>query len=645
MSQKIAKTGLLFAWICAVVLCSPGPAVAQEFEQVEPRTPLLSERSDFEAFVDGIMAAHLKANHIAGATFAAVQDGQVLLAKGYGYADAEKKRPVSADRTLFRPGSISKLFTWTAVMQLYERGKIDLNADVNTYLRGFKIPATFREPITMTHLLTHTPGFEDKGEGMAVRKPEDIEPLGKFLSEHMPARVRPPGQLTSYSNYGVALAGYIVELVSGMPFEEYIEKNIFLPLGMSHSTFRQPLPADLAGDMSVGYKYEDGVFAPQEFELLNGMAPAGALSSTASDMAKFMIVHLQNGLYGEARILQDETARRMHTQLFTLDPRLPGNAYGFWQAEHNDLAEIGHGGDTILFHSELLLVPQLNLGLFVSYNSVGGSGEAREELMNAVLDRYFPAPQTAALNPSENFKKRAGKFAGVYVASRVNASTFEKLGRLVMNLRIKSTDKNTLLLSFFSNKSQWVEVEPLVFKEVGGQGTLVFTEDADGHIERLYVSSAPIMAFLKLRWFETPSFHIFLVSLFGLIFLSAFLWPVRAVFRRICGGPDEERPAPMAARWLALGMSALGLIFMVGTAMMFKNYEQFMFGIPLTMKILLVLPLAAIVLGAGVFFYMALAWIKGYWRGCARVHYTLVFLAFLGFVWFLYYWKFLAYWF
>ncbi len=644
MSQKIASYGLLLFWIGASLIPSP-PALAQEYEQIELRTRDLSDLADFEAFVDGIMAAHLKANHIAGATFAAVQDGQVLLAKGYGYADIEKKRPVSADRTLFRPGSVSKLFAWTAVMQLFEQGKIDLNADVNTYLRGFKIPATFPEPITMIHLLTHTPGFEEKAEGMAVRKPEDLEPLGKFLAEHIPARVRPPGQLTSYSNYGSALAGYIVETVSGMSFEDYVEECIFKPLGMGHSTFRQPLPANLAGDMSVGYKYEDGVFAPQEFELLNGMAPAGTLSTTAADMAKFMIAHLQNGLYGEARILNDETARLMHTQLFTHDPRLPGNAHGFWQVIYNDLAAIGHGGDTILFHSELLLIPQPNLGLFVSYNSVGGAGGAREELVSGILDRYFPAPPMAGPRPSENFKKRAGRFSGVYVASRVNASTFEKLGRLVMNLRVKPTDNNTLLLSFFSNKSQWIEDEPLVFKEVGGQGTAVFTEDADGHIERLYVSSAPIMAFLKLRWFETPSFHIFLVSLFGLIFLSAFLWPVRALFRRICGSSDEGRPAPIAARWVAFGMSALSLIFIIGTAMMFKNYEEFMFGVPLTMKILLMLPLAAIVLGAGVFFYMALAWIKGYWRGCARVHYTLVFLGFLGFVWFLYYWKFLAYWF
>jgi CubicO group peptidase (beta-lactamase class C family) len=644
MSQKIARYGLLFFSIYTSLFLSHF-AVAQEYEQVEQRMPVLSDRADFEAFVDGIMAVHLKANHIAGATFAAVQDGQVFLAKGYGYADVEKKKPVAADRTLFRPGSVSKLFTWTAVMQLFEQGKIDLNADVNSYLQDFKIPATFPEPITMTHLLTHTPGFEDQAEGMAVRKPDGLEPLGKWLSEHMPRRVRPPGQLTSYSNYGSALAGYIVEVVSGMPFEKYIEENIFKPLGMSHSTFRQPLPADLAGDMSVGYRFKDGVFAAQEFELLNGMAPAGALSTTAADMAKFMIAHLQNGLYGEARILNEETARLMHTQLFTHDPRLPGNAYGFWQGRYNDLAEIGHGGDTILFHSELLLVPQQNFGLFVSYNSVGGEGGAREELTSAVLDRYFPAPVTAGPKPREDFKKRAGKFAGVYGATRVNASTFEKLGRLVMNLQVKPTGKNTLLISFFSNKSQWVEVEPEVFREVGGQGTAVFTEDTNGNIARLYLSSDPIMAFLKLRWFETPSFHIFLVSVLGLFFLSTFLWPVRALFRRICGNPDEGRPAPRAARWLAFGMSALCLIFIIGTAAMFKNYEEFLFGIPLTMKILLVLPLAAIVLGVGVFVYAALAWIKGYWRGCARVHYTLVFLAFLGFVWFLYYWNFLAYWF
>ena len=225
-----------------------------------PATQGPSDPKELEAFIDGIMAVELEANHIVGATISVVKDGQLFFAKGYGYANFKSKTPVLPDRTMFRPGSVSKLFTWTAVMQLYEQGKLNLDADVNTYLKEFKIPATFPQPITMNHLLSHTPGFEERSTGLMAREPKDLRPMGEFLASHMPARVRPPGELTSYSNYGTALAGYIVEVVSGVPFEQYIEENIFKPLGIEHSTFRQPLPEALVPNMSSGYSYKNGAF-------------------------------------------------------------------------------------------------------------------------------------------------------------------------------------------------------------------------------------------------------------------------------------------------------------------------------------------------------------------------------------------------
>ncbi len=127
-------------------------------------------REDLEAFLDGVLAAEMRSHSIASATVSVVKDGELFFAKGYGYADRESRRPVDPERTLFRPGSISKLFTWTAVMQLVEQGKIDLDADVNEYLTDFRIPDTFPEPITMEHLMTHTPGFEDGGLGYLLIK-------------------------------------------------------------------------------------------------------------------------------------------------------------------------------------------------------------------------------------------------------------------------------------------------------------------------------------------------------------------------------------------------------------------------------------------------------------------------------------------
>ncbi len=278
----------------------------------------------------------------------------MFLTKGYGYADLARSIPVRPDATLFRVGSITKLFTWTAVMQLAEEGKLDLDADVNTYL-DFEIPDTYPQPITLKHMMSHTTGFEEIGFGLFPSRLDLIQPLGKRLIGRMPARVRPPGQVSAYSNYAVELAGYIVERVSGLPYQEYVEKNLFPPLNMAHSTARQPLPAALASDMSVGYNYGRGAFHPNDFQLLP--QSEGAISSTASDLARFMIAHLQNGEYLGARILRPETAQQMHSTLFRMDERVNGLAYGFMERIVNGQRVIGHSGDTLIFVSDLWLLP------------------------------------------------------------------------------------------------------------------------------------------------------------------------------------------------------------------------------------------------------------------------------------------------
>ncbi|MGE5642004.1 MAG: serine hydrolase domain-containing protein, partial [Byssovorax cruenta] len=312
-----------------------------------------TDEKEVEAFIDGVIAAQLQAYHIPGAVVSVVREGELLFAKGYGFADLENRSPMLADKTLVRPGSTSKLFTWTAVMQLAEQGKVNINADVNIYLHEFKIPETFPEPITLAHLMTHTPGFENRNEGLFVRTAGEAMPLQAYLVKYMPTRIYPPGQMTAYSNYGTALAGYIVEQVSGISFEDYVEQNIFEPLGMSHSTFQRPVPAGWIPDVAMSYEYVDGYYDEQMDWVQPG--PAGGLSSTATDMAKFMIAHLQDGRYGNVRILQEATARDMHYQHFTNDPRASGWTYGFSEANWNGQRILWHGGSTFYFHSSLVL--------------------------------------------------------------------------------------------------------------------------------------------------------------------------------------------------------------------------------------------------------------------------------------------------
>lgn len=647
--RKLSLTILMAIVIIAYLTFGVKTLGSESREEQEAEETIIAEGpadpSELEAFIDGIMHVQLRANHIAGATISVVKDGEIFFAKGYGYADIERKKPVIADETLFRPGSASKLFVWTAVMQLVEQGKLDLNTDVNNYLTQFKIPETYPEPITMTHLMTHTPGFEEMISEMAARSAEDLVPLGDFLAAKIPARVYPPGDISAYSNYATALAGYIVEVVSGMPFDDYIERNIYEPLGLDHSTFRQPLPSHLADKMSIGYSFENGVFKEQEFELINGLAPAGSMSSTATDMARFMIAHLQNGKFGENRILKEETARQMQSLLHTHDRRVDGNAHGFWELKLNNLRTIGHGGDTIWFHTLLILIPEKNVGLFVSYNSAGGGGPARDQLLQAVLDRYYPAPEMPELKSSSDFKKRAKRFAGGYKMARVVYTSYEKLMALMMKADVKVTDEGTLLTPFPAGlgDKQWVEVEPLVFRELGGQDTLVFREDNKGRITHAFISSFPYFALIKMAWHETPGFHYSLLIITMILFLSTLIWPGRALLKVVCRGRKEEKRGPRSARWLVGIMSVLYLIFVIGLLQALSDPMELMFGVPSAMKIFLVFPIISAVLTIGALIFAVLAWKRKYWTGCARLHFTLIVLASLIFIWFLNYWNLFGY--
>ncbi len=635
--------------ICFLVLSASGASFQnpQEIDRTggaEISAPAgLTEPEDLETFLDGIMRVHRVSRRIAGAVFVAVKDGAVFLSKGYGFADVENKKPALPGQTLFRPGSVSKLFIWTAVMQQVEQGRIDLNENINTYLENFQIPDTYAEPITMNRLMAHTSGFEETVVGMAAHTAEELVPLDEYLADNIPERVFPPGLLTAYSNYGSALAAYVVEKVTRTPFDEYLERNIFAPLGMNSSTFRQPLPQPLAEQMSGGYTYGRGVYQADDFEFINGMYPAGSMSTTAEDMAKFMIAHLQLGRLGENRILDESTSRLMQTRLYTHDAHIDGNAHGFWEWTHNGLRTIQHGGDTMLFHSFLVLIPEHNTGFFVSYNSAGGGGGSRMQLMEAILDRYFPAPDPEKIQPRADFSKRAGRFCGLYMLSRVNYSSFIKIMQLFSTVEVSPTQEGTLLVGSGAGAKQYIEVEPLVFRELDGRNLVVFKENSTGRITHMFLGRSPYVAGIKMKWHQKPLLHIVWLGVTLFFFVSTLIWPLGALRRRMCRLDNASLAVPRGARILAGGMSALCLVFLVGMAAVFSRPDSIMYGIPFSMRVLLVLPFAAAFLALGVLFYAFLSWIRGYWNACSRIHYLLVLLSFPVFLWLLDYWNLLGF--
>jgi CubicO group peptidase (beta-lactamase class C family) len=520
---------------------------------------------DLETFLDRIVPRQLETHHIPGATLAVVKDGKILVAKGYGFADLEKQIPVVANKTLFRAGSVAKLLTWTAVMQLVEQGKLDLNADINTYLKTFKIPATYPQPITMKHLLTHTAGFEDKLIGYSRKTSEDLEPLGSFVAKQIPARIFPPGKVTAYSNYGTTLAGYLIECVSNMPYERYIQKNILEPLQMTRSDFQQP-PKKFANDTANGYSYGKDGFKVGAYELLQ-TTPAGTLNATATDMAHFMIAHLEGGLFAGKRILQASTTAKMHEQQFSNDPKVSGIAYGFYEAKVQGQRVLLHHGDLSLFRSLLAILPEKKFGLYVSYNTAGGFF-ARDALLDAILERYYPAtkplPQKAVLAGD------LGRFAGQYLSTRAPHSTFEKIVQLLhpfyQPVRVRATDQNTLELQMPAvqslnpqndTPSSWRYVGAEVFQRSDGKDTLVFAQHSP---MSLFLDSKAPRGYVRLGWFDTLMFQPLFPIVCGLGFLVALMLTFFAI--RTMGNPVTE--VQRNTYRLTLLTSTLALLLMVG---------------------------------------------------------------------------------
>jgi CubicO group peptidase (beta-lactamase class C family) len=523
--------------------------------------PQLTE-SDLEAFFDGLVPLQIERNNIAGAVVAVVKDGKVIFAKGYGYSDLKDRKPVSPETTLFRVGSISKLFTWTAVMQLEQAGKINLDQNVNKYL-DFTVPDTFGKPVTMRDLMTHTPGFEEAIQDLIVNDDKHIPTLHDYLETHMPREIFTPGTTGAYSNYGATLAGYIVQRVSGEPFDDYIQKHIFEPLGMKYASFRQPLPKDLQPFMSQGFELASGGAKP--FEIVTA-APAGALSVSAMDITHFMIAHLEDGTYNGAQILSPATIALMHSRQYAPDPRVHAMCLGFYEETRNGHRIIGHGGDTQWFHSDLHLILDAHTGLFVSYNSAGrGDVAPRGPLFDKFLDRYFPytPPMT---KPLETAEADARAVAGSYIATRRSQTNFLYLLDIMGELTVAPGPDGTLATDFKNIAGQpikWQEVGPQIWQDpADAQNRLLFDKRGDGSWK--IILGFPAEYFQQVHWYQSKKFIQLKATFFLLVFgLTLLLWPVAALVRWHYGSKVEAGDRERRARCWARVVCAINLIFWV----------------------------------------------------------------------------------
>ena len=558
----------------AVVALAGALALAQGSPPAEPpaaatAAPLTA--TDVNAWLDGYMPYALRTGDIAGAVVVVVKDGQVLTERGYGYSDVAKRLPVDPALTLFRPGSVSKLLTWTAVMQLVEQGKIDLDADVNQYL-DFKIPERDGKPITMRNLMQHTAGFEEQAKGIISEDPKS-PPFDTLLKAWVPTRVFAPGSTPAYSNYGASLAGYIVQRLSGEPFDSYIEKYIFAPLDMQHSSFRQPLPKELAPLMSKGYPLasED----PRPFEII-GPAPAGSLSSSGEDMAHFMIAHLQGGEYHGNRILKAETAETMHNSPLTLLPPLNRMELGFFETNINGHEVIGHLGDTDYFHTSLHLFLEEGVGFYISFNSPGKDGAVgglRGALFQDFADRYFPAAPPKAGVDAKTAAAHAALMSGAWANSRGSQSNFLAGIGFISQTKVGVGKKGELVLPFpgLNGKPRhWIEVAPFVWYDIDGHDRAAAQVVNGKPVRFSFDLLSPFMVFERVPWYADSSW---LLPLFGFgvaaLLLTALVWPVAALVRRRYKAPlTLARPSLRAYRWSRLA----SILMLTGLAIWFLVY-------------------------------------------------------------------------
>lgn len=494
---------------------------------------------DVNAWLDGFMPHGLAEAEIAGAVVTVVRNGQVVTERGFGYSDMASRRPVDPQRTLFRPGSVSKLITWTAVMQQVEQGRIDLDADVNRYL-DFEIPPYEGQPVTMRQLMQHTAGFEESLKDLIGHDPAGIPPYGDLLKRWVPHRIFAPGTTPAYSNYGTSLAGYIVERVSGEPFDAYVERHIFQPLGMRHSSMRQPLPEPMRPLMSTGYPIASG--EPVPFEIV-GPAPAGSLSSTGADMSRFMLAHLNGGELDGQRILRPETARMMHNAAGPAIGPLDRMMLGFFETNINGRRVIAHLGDTGAFHTSLHLFLDDNTGLYASFNSGGREGAVnglRVALFEQFANRYFPGPTDERRVPAETAAEHARMMAGNYLPSRRAESSFLSITQLLGQASVSVGPDGRLVLpegfGLTGRPSHWVEVEPFVWHDLNSDQRLA-AEVENGEVRRFSLSIlSAFTVFEPAPLHKNAAVLMPLLQLAVLILLlTALFWPVRWLVRRYHG--------------------------------------------------------------------------------------------------------------
>jgi CubicO group peptidase (beta-lactamase class C family) len=605
------------------------PAATMPVADIKPAT--------LETFMDGVWEAQSESHRAVGGVVTVVSADRVLLNKGYGYADLENLRPVDPDTTLFRIASVSKTFTWIAVMQLVAEGKLDLHTDINQYLKSFQIPETYPEPITMAHLMSHSAGFEDVVLDLGRRDAADLLPLAEYLKDNLPERVRPVGQHASYSNHSTAIAAHVVEQISGQDWFTYIEQNITGPLAMTHTSARHPMSEQHRLQLAKSYTWSSGSW--QEETFLHWLIyPAAMISTSGGDMAKYMQAHLAQG----AGVLAKETFQQMLEPLWQPVPNGSAWLHGYVQRQRNGVTIYGHGGDLNGFHSTMIILPEQNLAVFASFNTDPASA-IRTSLANAFVDHFFKASPPQRPKPKPDAAAQQAEYHGSYASLRRNFSDFSKLALLPGATTVATNAKGYLTISGQNGTRQFVHVSGDEFVARYGAERMLFIRNENGAVTHLESSSYPAAAMDKLAMLDNPRLHQILFALVAIVMLVCLIyWPIRLwrYQREGADGVGFFSPGHYGFAWL---LAAATLYTVAGLFQGLGDTAQFYFEVPGHIETLLLVLLITCVL-----LLVNTAWIfVGVLKGAGNRWEKLVFLCFAGasliYVWLGYYWNTLRY--
>ncbi|GAA0076558.1 serine hydrolase [Clostridium sp. CTA-5] len=643
MKKKINE--IIIAILCVITLVFTEGSTVFAATEHSIKTRDINDNKEVQEFMDNFFTSNMQKYKIPGAAVVVVKDGREVFKKGYGYSNLDKKIEVDPDKTLFPAASVSKLFTSTAIMQLYEQGKLDINENVEKYIAPYKIENNYNEIITCANLLTHSSGVDEASEiNGSTRNENDIKSQEYYFDNHKPKVVRESNTASRYSNQGYNLLGYVIEKVSGISYEEYINKNILEPLKMNNTLVRVKNDS-----IATGYEYDDGSFneIPLAYQYTSG---SSGVNATPRDMENFMIGHLNNGEFQGVKILREETSKEMKKKQFTNNEAFPGMGYGFIRSNRNGQEILKHEGGLPGFTTTMFLMPKENLGIYVATNSLS---PLPFNIEDEFLNQFYPQESSKYSDIQANFNKDYSKYEGTYRSyDGISKSNIMKIGFLfdkTMDLRITDNKDGTLTLKEYTsakeeNITKLSEIKDGVFAREDGKGDFAFKLDSNGKVIYAF-NDVSHNSFEKIKFYEGRTFNIVLFTLVILIFIInigiGILMGLKRLFKRSVKENSKEIKKNVLLNFIIslLNLSGFIGILILAAYMIVMNNSSNIY----LLYILLGLLMLSTFLSVVGLINLIRSFRKEIFRKRDKVYFTIVTVSNFIFVWLIYYFNFLGF--